>query len=95
MGVFFSYLLIATVTPMFLWKERRTLAIMHIPVILAMWVVFISNMLTDFGMLGQFIFILAFIVNVFIAHMAIFDLFLVPFFKMMKKSKGINPIKIK
>ena len=89
MDVFFAYLLIATATPLFLWKERRTLAIMHIPVIIAMWVVFISNMNADFGILGHTIFMLAFIVNVFIAHMAIFHLFIVPFFAMIKKPKRI------
>ncbi|MCM3655198.1 spore morphogenesis/germination protein YwcE [Metabacillus litoralis] len=89
MDVFFAYLLIATATPLFLWKERRTLAIMHIPVIIGMWVVFISNMNADFGILGHTIFMLAFTLNVFIAHMAIFHLFIVPFFAMMKKSKKI------
>jgi Spore morphogenesis and germination YwcE len=89
MDVFFAYLLIATSTPLFLWKERRTLAIMHIPVVIAMWAVFIANMNADYGMVGHTIFILAFVLNVFIAHMTIFHLFVVPFFKMLKNQKKI------
>lgn len=89
MDVFFAYLLIATSTPLFLWKERRTLAIMHIPVVIAMWAVFIANMNADFGIVGDTIFILAFVLNVFIAHMTVFHLFVVPFFKMLKNQKKV------
>ncbi|KKI89612.1 hypothetical protein WQ54_24970 [Bacillus sp. SA1-12] len=89
MDVFFAYLLISSSTPLFLWKENRKLAICHIPVVICMWIVFISYLSFDLGMTGHILFGLSFFANVVIAHMTIFHLFVVPFFNMLKKPKSV------
>ena len=89
MDVFFAYLLISSSTPLFLWKENRKLAICHIPVVFAMWIIFISYMTFDLGLTGHILFGLSYLSNLVIAHMTIFHLFVVPFFKMMSKPKSL------
>lgn len=85
MTIFFAYLLIVTTTPLFLWKEKRTLAILHIPVVIGLWAVLIIYMNYDFGMLGHWLFGAAFVLNVIVAHLTLIHVFIRPFFKQQKK----------
>ncbi|MGG3888441.1 spore morphogenesis/germination protein YwcE [Metabacillus fastidiosus] len=82
---FFAYLLIVTTTPLFLWNEKRTLAIMHIPVVIGLWGVLIAYMNYDLGAFGHWLFGIAFIANVIIAHLTLIHVFIRPFFKEQKK----------
>ncbi|MGM7723129.1 spore morphogenesis/germination protein YwcE [Metabacillus sp. Hm71] len=88
MDVFFTYLLVSSTTPLFLWKERRTLAILHIPVIAAMWGIFLTYINFDLGLIGHFLFGVSFVVNVVIAHLTIYHVFAKPFFT--KKMRDIR-----
>lgn len=81
MDIFFAYLLFSSATPLFLWKEKRTLAIFHIPVIAAMWGVFLAYLNYDLGALGNWLFGAFFVINIIIAHLTIFHVFVKPFFK--------------
>ncbi|KKI91906.1 hypothetical protein WQ54_12305 [Bacillus sp. SA1-12] len=88
MDVFFTYLLVSSTTPLFLWKERRTLAILHIPVVAAMWGVYLTYINMDLGELGHYLFGFTFVVNVVIAHLTIYHVFVKRFFN--KKMRNIR-----
>ncbi|WP_226669076.1 spore morphogenesis/germination protein YwcE [Metabacillus litoralis] len=64
MDVFFAYLLFSSATPLFLWNENKKLAILQIPFIALMWVMFALYMTVDFGTLEYTLFGIIFALNV-------------------------------
>ncbi|WP_158638628.1 spore morphogenesis/germination protein YwcE [Metabacillus litoralis] len=64
MDVFFAYLLFSSATPLFLWKENKKLAILQMPVIALMWIMFALYMTTSFGTLEFTLFGIIFAINV-------------------------------
>lgn len=89
MDVFFAYLLMASATPLFLWKENTKLAIFQIPVIVAMWVMFFLYISNDYTMAGHLMFGAIFALNVILAHATMFYVFALPFFKQLKSKRRI------
>ncbi|MDQ0230803.1 spore morphogenesis/germination protein YwcE [Metabacillus malikii] len=89
MDVFFAYLLIASASPLFLWKEHIKLAIFQIPVIVAMWIMFTLYISNDYGMAGHLMFGGLFALNVILAHVTVFYVFVIPFFKHLKNSRRL------
>ncbi|QPC47783.1 spore morphogenesis/germination protein YwcE [Mangrovibacillus cuniculi] len=87
MDVFVLYLCIATATPLFMWKEHRKMAIIHIPFIIGLWVGFgyylASEQITLMGHIGVWSMIL---INFIFAHVAAYVLYASPFLKKMKRS---------
>lgn len=84
MSVFMIYLFVATATPLFLWMEKRKMALWHLPFLALMWVAFIlyiSNRALPF--VEPFFFVL-FIGNVIYAHIAAFLLYASPYLKQRK-----------
>lgn len=89
MDVFFAYLLIASASPLFLWKENVKLAIFQIPVVILMWVMFILYISFDFGMTGHIVFGSFFALNVILAHITVFYVFIRPFFDQLNNKKSL------
>ncbi|SHE39777.1 holin, BSH family [Seinonella peptonophila] len=78
MSIFMIYLFVATATPLFLWIEKRKIALWHLPFLVLMWVYFILYISDQLGSVGQFIFFTLFIGNVIFAHIAAFLLYASP-----------------
>ncbi|APH03308.1 spore morphogenesis/germination protein YwcE [Bacillus weihaiensis] len=81
MDVFFAYLLFSSATPLFLWKENKKLAILQIPFIALMWVMFTLYITTTFGTLEYILFGIIFAVNVIAALATGYYVFISHFFK--------------
>ncbi|SDB91827.1 spore morphogenesis/germination protein YwcE [Shouchella lonarensis] len=81
MDLFFAYMLVASATPLFLWLEHRKIAFMSIPFILIMWGLF-ASFLMEFT--PQTTFVVAFLLNVLIAHVAAFLLYTYPYLQKRK-----------
>jgi hypothetical protein len=78
------YLFVATATPLFLWIEKRKMALWHLPFLALMWIgfiLYISNHAHPF--VEPFFFVL-FIGNVIYAHIAAFLLYASPFLQQRK-----------
>ncbi|MBA4493180.1 spore morphogenesis/germination protein YwcE [Paenactinomyces guangxiensis] len=78
MSVFMVYLFVASATPLFLWTERRRLALLHLPFIVAMWVYFILYVTTELSVWSHLLFGIIFIGNIIFAHVAAFLIFASP-----------------
>lgn len=78
MSVFVIYLFVASTTPLFLWTERRKLALMQLPFIPVMWVYFILYVTAELSMLAHIVFGAIFIGNVIFAHVAAFLIYAGP-----------------
>jgi hypothetical protein len=86
MDVFLVYLLVASVTLLFLWKERKKLAIIQIPFILCMWLYVVLCLSFELSMLVHIIILGSiFVANVIFAHVAAFIIFTTHVFKKTKK----------
>ncbi|QQK75471.1 spore gernimation protein [Salicibibacter cibarius] len=78
MGVFFLYLFIASATPLFLWKEKRWLALASLPLLIVMWIMsgfYVANMLTP---AAHTFFMILFSFNVLLAHVGAIILYVKP-----------------
>ncbi|WP_349408926.1 spore morphogenesis/germination protein YwcE [Pseudalkalibacillus sp. SCS-8] len=85
MSVFLVYLLVATATPLFLWPERKKLAIFQIPFILCMWLYVVLYLSFELSTLVHIILGSIFVANVIFAHVAAFLIFKSHVFDKVKK----------
>lgn len=84
MSIFMIYLFVATATPLFLWIEKRKMALWHLPFLVLMWVAFILYISNGANPFVQLFFFVLFIGNVIFAHIAAFLLYAAPFFEHRK-----------
>ncbi|MBB6448195.1 hypothetical protein HNR44_000144 [Geomicrobium halophilum] len=78
MDIFFLYLFIASATPVFMWIEKRWLAIVSLPFLIVMWIMsgfYVMDMLTP---MTHAIFMIIVTFNVLVAHVAAFILYVRP-----------------
>lgn len=92
MDVFMVYLLVASATPLFLWVERRKLALLQLPFIALMWVYSVLYMTTDLSMWSYSLFAALFIGNVLFAHYAAFLIFIAPAVKQLKNKPNATNV---
>ncbi|MGD6816449.1 spore morphogenesis/germination protein YwcE [Metabacillus sp. 84] len=94
MDVFVVYLFIATATPLFLWPERKKLALIHIPFIAGMWTYFILYLSGSLNFIDHFVLNMIFVGNVIFAHIAAFLIYAFPIIKREhdKKHSPKSPI---
>ncbi|MGP4081721.1 spore morphogenesis/germination protein YwcE [Bacillus sp. Marseille-Q3570] len=85
MDVFLVYLLVASATPLFLWQDRKKLAILQIPFILCMWLYVVLYLSFDLSMLTHIVLGSIFVANVIFAHVAAFMIFTGHAFNKAKK----------
>ncbi|MGP1909462.1 spore morphogenesis/germination protein YwcE [Metabacillus sp. JX24] len=81
MDVFFVYLLIVSATPLFLWDQRKSLALLHIPFILMLWVYFGMFATMELAMPLHIIGGSLFLVNLVFAHIAAYLIYAKPILK--------------
>ncbi|MFY4776081.1 spore morphogenesis/germination protein YwcE [Metabacillus sp. RGM 3146] len=93
MDVFVVYLFIITATPLFLWIERRRLAIFHIPFIAGIWAYFILYLTGALDSMNHIILNTFFVANVLFAHISAFLIYAYPAIKKARaaKQESINP----
>ncbi|QDI92677.1 spore gernimation protein [Salicibibacter halophilus] len=78
MGIFFLYLFIASATPLFLWKEKRKLALASLPLLIAMWVLSGFYVTDSLSSAAHTFFMVLFSFNVLMAHVAAIVLYVKP-----------------
>lgn len=88
MDVFFVYLLIVSATPLFLWDQRKNLALLHIPFILLLWVYFGMYATMDLNMTMHVFGGSLFIINLVFAHVAAYLIYAKPIIKRKTDSKS-------
>ncbi|WP_191566610.1 spore morphogenesis/germination protein YwcE [Metabacillus idriensis] len=94
MDVFFVYLLIVSATPLFLWDQRKNLALLHIPFILLLWVYFGMYATMDLTMGMHVIGVSLFVINLVFAHVAAYLIYAKPVIKRKADPKSnLNIIK--
>ncbi|QNG60056.1 spore gernimation protein [Bacillus sp. PAMC26568] len=94
MDVFFVYLLIVSATPLFLWDQRKNLALLHIPFILLLWVYFGMYATMDLTMAMHVIGVSLFVINLVFAHVAAYLIYAKPVIKRKADPKSnLNIIK--
>lgn len=81
MDVFFVYLLIVSATPLFLWDQRKNLALLHIPFILLLWVYFGMYASMDLTMAMHVFGLSLFVINLVFAHVAAYLIYAKPVLK--------------
>ncbi|MFC0522249.1 spore morphogenesis/germination protein YwcE [Pontibacillus salicampi] len=76
MDVLLVYVIFATITPLFLWLEHRTTALIQLPLIVGMWAYFIVEFasLSVTGLAYTSLLIL-FMLNIVYAHYAFYIVF--------------------
>ncbi|MCA0988837.1 spore morphogenesis/germination protein YwcE [Guptibacillus algicola] len=92
MDVFMVYLFVITATPLFLWKDYRKLAYVHIPFIIANWALLIFYIGGGMTPAANTIFISLFVINVLFAHLAAFLLFALPIIRERAAAKKVSSI---
>lgn len=94
MDVFFVYLLIVSATPLFLWDQRKNLALLHIPFILLLWVYFGMYATMDLSMAMHVLGVSLFVINLVFAHVAAYLIYAKPVIKRKADPKSnLNIIK--
>ncbi|PLR67779.1 MULTISPECIES: spore morphogenesis/germination protein YwcE [Bacillaceae] len=94
MDVFFVYLLIVSATPLFLWDQRKNLALLHIPFILLLWVYFGMYATMDLTMAMHVLGVSLFVINLVFAHVAAYLIYAKPVIKRKADPKSnLNIIK--
>ncbi|MGM7703198.1 spore morphogenesis/germination protein YwcE [Pseudalkalibacillus sp. Hm43] len=85
MDVFLVYLLVASATPLFLWHDKKKLAMIQIPFIMCMWLYVILYLSFELSILVHIILGSIFVANVIFAHVAAFMIFTTHVLKKAKK----------
>lgn len=88
MDVFFVYLLIVSATPLFLWDQRKSLALLHIPFILLLWVYFGMYATMDLNMAMHVFGGSMFVINLVFAHVAAYLIYAKPVLKRKAEHKS-------
>ncbi|MDR0139030.1 spore morphogenesis/germination protein YwcE [Metabacillus idriensis] len=88
MDVFFVYLLIVSATPLFLWDQRKNLALLHIPFILLLWGYFGMYATMDLSMAMHVLGGSLFFINLIFAHVAAYLIYAKPILKRKAEPKS-------